>query len=406
MEKQFSRIATPESSIYYLMDTWDYLNLNPKFQREGSIWPRKKQQLFIDSILCGFDIPKFYFRSVGKIEQVEGKPRYIRYEVVDGKQRLLAIKDFVEGEYTIPSDSRAFQSGCNNYDGGSSEEISYIDLQQDYPNLYTQLGSYHLDVICLKDVDDETADEFFLRLNSGIALNAQEKRNGFSCAFGDEIKQLVENDAFMNSLKPRPRFKNDEILVKLFAIALQHTDEHRLRDTKKRTLDRMYRVSENSNEPTFSKEKVQCIKGDVQPTLDIFKKVFGKEDMLLRSLGNISVFFYAALLEADLWRKRSDEINGLLEKFENARSNIRNEDPSKLSDSELNAYHLYETYNSCVQSTNDGSAIKKRAQYVNAWIAVSGEQESFVRKVESLVHDGLIDSDASEIDEKGPSDAI
>lgn len=430
MRKNFEKINTLESSIQYLMNTWKYLNLNPKFQREGGIWPRNKQQLFIDSILCGFDIPKFYFRSVGQFVKVGDEPRYIRYDVVDGKQRLLAIRDFFDGKYGIPSDSRVFRLRnshaaykASSYDrdysassynreffSGSEDEkpkaITYLELQQKCKDLYLQFNSYHLDIVSLEAVDDETVDEFFLRLNSGVVLNAQEKRNAINCPFGDKIMALAHDDDFMKKLRPRPRSKNAEILVKLFAIAQQEKMDKGIRDTKKRTLDRMYRTSEKSTDFALSPKKVEDIENIVQPILNIFNTVFECDDVLLRSLGNISVFFYAALKEQDLWEKNSSNLNKLLLYFEEKRSSIRTLNPDSLVNDEQDSYRLFETYNSYVQSTNDGSAIKKRAAYINTWIETDGNESQFVQRMKSLAATDDIDYNDPDADAKGPSDAI
>lgn len=40
------------------------INTNPKYQREAGIWSKEKKQLFIDSLLNGFDVPKIYFHDI------------------------------------------------------------------------------------------------------------------------------------------------------------------------------------------------------------------------------------------------------------------------------------------------------------------------------------------------------
>ena len=415
--KQFRHIPLEKSSVQYLMSIWKYLNLNPDFQRQGSIWTRSKQQLFIDSILCGFDIPKLYFRSVYKLEKIGGQPRYIRYDVVDGKQRLMAVKDFIDNKYGIPTTSRAFHPGdaIGPENQNHVEQVKYDELKNKFPDLYRQLETYHLDIVSLEDVDDSTADEFFLRLNSGVALNAQEKRNGFSCPFGLKIRELVRENHFMQLLRPRPRYKNDEVLVKLFTVAYQvkiedKGEEDGLRDTKKRTLDRMYREDEKTEKARFSEDEVKEIESVVTPVLNIFSTIFTQDDVLLRSLGNITVFFYAALKKGDLWRSRTaEDLNSLLRKFEDERFDIRNQDPESFAENEqlkLRAFHLFEKYNTYVQPTNDGSAIKKRAAYINTWIEANGNKKQFVENMKSDPDEKDVDDYDLDVDDKGPSDAV
>ncbi len=55
-----------------------------------SLRPMKRGSSVVDSILRGYDVPKFYLRQVGK------KPE--KFDVVDGQQRTRAIWEFLEGK--------------------------------------------------------------------------------------------------------------------------------------------------------------------------------------------------------------------------------------------------------------------------------------------------------------------
>ena len=72
------------------------LNLSPYYQRTGKIWKTAKKQNLIDSILNQIDLPKFYFHFYP--EEENGK---YDYSIIDGKQRILAIMDFVEGKINL-----------------------------------------------------------------------------------------------------------------------------------------------------------------------------------------------------------------------------------------------------------------------------------------------------------------
>lgn len=36
----------------------------PEYQRESGVWSKSKQQLFIDTLLNGYDVPKLYFHDL------------------------------------------------------------------------------------------------------------------------------------------------------------------------------------------------------------------------------------------------------------------------------------------------------------------------------------------------------
>ena len=65
----------------------------PDYQRPPA-WSRKQKQLLIDSILREYDIPKMYWLSVARADGV-------KYEVIDGQQRLRTIWEFQAGEYGL-----------------------------------------------------------------------------------------------------------------------------------------------------------------------------------------------------------------------------------------------------------------------------------------------------------------
>lgn len=63
-----------------------HLDLNPWYQR-GAVWTLEQKQALIDTIVSGLTLPSFYFR-----ELPTGTMPFL--EVLDGKQRLLAIQEF------------------------------------------------------------------------------------------------------------------------------------------------------------------------------------------------------------------------------------------------------------------------------------------------------------------------
>jgi uncharacterized protein with ParB-like and HNH nuclease domain len=75
--------------------------MNPPYQRI-SVWDREKQQRYIDSVINGFDIPNCIFMMIPLFNSQSGK--YSRYAVIDGKQRLQALWDFMLEKITLPND--------------------------------------------------------------------------------------------------------------------------------------------------------------------------------------------------------------------------------------------------------------------------------------------------------------
>ena len=69
------------------------LILDPDYQRR-EIWGADKKTAFIESLFMDIMIPPIYVVEIPGDDLLEEN----KYEVVDGKQRLTAIKEFLEGK--------------------------------------------------------------------------------------------------------------------------------------------------------------------------------------------------------------------------------------------------------------------------------------------------------------------
>ena len=70
------------------------LDLNPNYQR-GNVWSLQQKQSLIESIYKNIDIGKF---TIIRRKFREDLEHY--YEVLDGKQRIIAMSEFFEGRFT------------------------------------------------------------------------------------------------------------------------------------------------------------------------------------------------------------------------------------------------------------------------------------------------------------------
>lgn len=71
------------------------VDFNPDYQRE-LVWDDKDRELLLDSLFMGADIGRFVFRVKDDDETALNGPFY---EIVDGKQRMLALLDFYADRY-------------------------------------------------------------------------------------------------------------------------------------------------------------------------------------------------------------------------------------------------------------------------------------------------------------------
>src|SRR2546428_13411166 len=87
------------NTISYIYSIKDKIEIDPDYQRQGELWNSYKQQLFLDSIFNGYDIPKIYFHALKKPRQL-GKKTFL-YSLIDGRQRLETIWGFIDNEFPL-----------------------------------------------------------------------------------------------------------------------------------------------------------------------------------------------------------------------------------------------------------------------------------------------------------------
>jgi hypothetical protein len=59
---------------------------------------------------------------------------------------------------------------------------------------------------------------------------------------------------------------------------------------------------------------------------------------------------------------------------------------------------LFDDYNTRVQSTNDGSAIERRAELINFWLQANGDLEGFIRLGRTDDSEKIIDAGAFDLE--------
>lgn len=157
------------------------IDISPKYQRRER-WDAKKESDLIESFLLNIPVPPIYL----------AEDEYGTYSVIDGKQRLTAITNFLTGKLKLQKLER-FKA---------LEGFTFEMLPPALKNALT-IRPYLRVVTLLKQSDGELKHEVFLRLNkAGVALNSQEIRNvAFRGKFNDLLFDLSLKETFSQILK-------------------------------------------------------------------------------------------------------------------------------------------------------------------------------------------------------------
>lgn len=242
MAKLFERKSTSLTlSEFYDNYQLGKYRFEVSYQRKSGVWSEDKKSFLIDSILKNYPMPAIFLRPC--VNTDTGKTVY---DVVDGKQRLEAIVDFIENKIPLTSYfaeddfiDEANLKTASEIAGLTFEEIKR--LNSDFPDYIKQFWTYSLNIEYLYEQKEELVASVFDRLNrNGEPLTSQELRNA---KYNDSIllktiKKLVK-DAFWNDKLSRlksVRMEDIEFISELFFVVL----ENKVLDSSPKVLDDLY----------------------------------------------------------------------------------------------------------------------------------------------------------------------
>lgn len=187
-------------TIVRRIDEHDY-DLQPDFQR-GDVWTDSKQKRLIDSILRGWHIPPVHL-----VAREGGLS-----DVLDGQQRLTAIRDFLRGDFAVDGKIEPASEFIASLHG-----LRFGELPDEVKK---KIKRFTIRVFELEDYSPDEPHELFFRLNQPTNLTEAEKRNAFIGPPRNEVKRLVGSATEMGMNAERIGFSNarmayDDVLARV-----------------------------------------------------------------------------------------------------------------------------------------------------------------------------------------------
>ncbi|MDJ0733482.1 MAG: DUF262 domain-containing protein [Nostocaceae cyanobacterium] len=159
-------------SFFQSLKNPGYMDVNPFYQRRAR-WDKKKQSRLIESFLINIPVPPIILYEKD----------YNSYEVMDGQQRITAIRDFYENKLELASLEIWPELNGFTYNKLPIKIRAGIDRRSiSTIVLITESTSNPEEAFFLKQIA-------FERLNTGgVALSRQEVRN---CVYSSELNKLL-----------------------------------------------------------------------------------------------------------------------------------------------------------------------------------------------------------------------
>ena len=162
------------------------LTANPEYQR-GSVWTLAQKKRLVDSLLRGYPLPVIYLHHIKKV--VSGMQRE-DLEIIDGQQRINALYEFAEGAYPLfdPIEDDA-QARFPIFLKEQPCPWGRRDFHSLSEELKKQFSQTELPVAMITSDEPNEVRDLFVRLQGGMPLNPQEKRDVHPGNFTDFVLQ-------------------------------------------------------------------------------------------------------------------------------------------------------------------------------------------------------------------------
>lgn len=226
------------------------LRVNAEYQR-GAVWSESQMRLLIDSVFRGYQMPLIYLRKEERMIRENELTKY--YDIVDGQQRINALRSFVSGVVFQESRSgdrakRPFKPLFNPLDKKDKTRfpIGLQDKQCDWGGkLFKDMDEGVREAFLNKEIAvaemtcvASEARDMFIRLQGGSDLRAQEIRDawpGDFCSLVLEIggkpqMDLLGHEFFPKAMQAKPesdRGKTRQLVAQLLMLFLEQKDRSR-----------------------------------------------------------------------------------------------------------------------------------------------------------------------------------
>ena len=168
------KIELPISTLLAMIEA--QINLNPEFQRRDR-WTKPHQSRFIESIIMNVPIPPVFL----------GEDEYGSYVVLDGRQRLTAVSEFLKNTYSLEK-----LKVWDDLNGKTFNDLKKLKLDKFFTRRFIPA------IIILKESSPEVKFDVFERLNTGsVIAEPMEIRNAvFQGGFNDQLRALSDDHTF------------------------------------------------------------------------------------------------------------------------------------------------------------------------------------------------------------------
>ena len=172
------------------------------------VWERSRKSALIESMILGYPIPPIFAK---RIDDGTGKRGGNIYYIMDGKQRLSTVKEYLNDEFELTE-----LPAIKYIDSISGEEveadISELRFSELPESLQDILKDVMFSITYFDNLTKEEERELFKRLNAGKPLSTKSKVLA-SCKDIDGILDIGEHELFKEMLSEKARMNKNQVSI-------------------------------------------------------------------------------------------------------------------------------------------------------------------------------------------------
>lgn len=250
-------------------------------QRQSGQWDgdRLKKSLLIHSMLANYPVPPIYC-----LKEAISEKEY-SYSILDGKQRLTTIFDYIDGRYPLDADTPSVVIDDVSYELGG-KYFTDLDLE-----CQQELLRFKFTIYGFEDADDDLIEEIFFRLNNSTPLSKPQKSMALTGVHNATFIKSILSDRFFSEIcqfSALQRRKSDDLCALLQAMMLldnRYMGYEFSSISAEETMRYASHIKNNYSEA--QKERLYDI-------IDYLEKAFPEKDKMLKKI-NIPIVMLVAV---------------------------------------------------------------------------------------------------------------
>lgn len=183
------------------MSVKEFLRQQEKFiyddpvQRNAGVWNSLKRSLWIHSIIMGIPVPNVYVQMVNS-----------KYNVIDGKQRLTTLKDFIDNKFPLDKETPSIRITDEEDNEHQYPIANYVfnALPEEFQD---RIHAYTI-VLEVLEMDDDIKNIVFARLNNNEPLKMIEKMAAYLDNETNQFIYMMTNNEFIQEAKLSANLRN------------------------------------------------------------------------------------------------------------------------------------------------------------------------------------------------------